>query len=738
MTTTPEQDKAFLQLCLDKRLVDKQLAKEIWQEARHSGTPTDDILVARGLMARHTVQALQRELQQRQEPQTIGGFRIMKALGKGGMATVYLAEQLSLKRQVALKLMAPHIAADPQAAERFLREARAAAAINHPNVISIIDVGHSDGQLFMALELVTGGDADQLAARFGGTLPEARALEVLSDCAKGLQALYEARLVHRDLKPSNIFISSDGSAKLADLGLARNEDGKDRLTVTGSLVGTPAFMSPEQAKGEAIDIRSDIYALGATLFALVTGQQPFVANSAIAVAAKVLTEPTPDPRALVPTLSAATASVVMTAMAKDPAQRYDTPNALRAAVMAAIRPGSHQESLASTAPDHGRAMTAPTPATLANPHRPTARRLRRSSQIPWPWVLVVGLVLVLLLVLLLPRHAGKTNDTTAAIPAHTPAATATPAPATPALPPMSAAPSAPGNPATPAAHPTPTPPPAQASPPVPSTPAPPRASWANEPIVDAYGYAVTIRVGEATQRLRWIPPGHCRIGSPAGTPDAIDIEIEAEVTFTRGIWLADTECTQEFFQAVTGHNPSRMRGPRLPVTDLTIGDAIAFTHLLRSKLSGAPARLPSRAEWERACRAGSSTRFSTGDDPASLAGYANLFDIDRGKATSYAPIAPFSDGYVDLAPVASFKPNSWGFYDLHGNVCEFVLGEYRALRASETDPMIDDSDIKTEFIKGGCFDSRDMHKSRSASLPSLTTISANGDCGFRFLIEGAR
>jgi serine/threonine protein kinase len=133
-------------------------------------------------------------------PPVIAGYRLLNLLGTGGMSAVYLAEQISLGRKVAVKLMAPHVAASPEACDRFVREARAAAAVNHPNVVSIIDVGQAHGQLYMVLELVTGGDAAQLADQHGGKLPEMRALEIAIDCAKGLQALHEANLVHRDLK----------------------------------------------------------------------------------------------------------------------------------------------------------------------------------------------------------------------------------------------------------------------------------------------------------------------------------------------------------------------------------------------------------------------------------------------------------------------------------------------------------------------------------------------------------
>lgn len=349
-------DKPFLQLCVAKRLIDQALARDVYRRAKQEGRSAGAVLIADGLMAAHTVQALEREVERLAAPRVIAGFRIVKKLGEGGMATVFLAEQLSLQREVALKLMSPQIANDAESAERFLREARIAAAVNHPNIVSVIDVGRHEGQLYLAMELVTGGDAAQLADRLGGVLPESRALEILIDCAEGLGALGDARLVHRDIKPSNIFLTKEGRAKLGDLGLARSEDGADRLTVTGFLVGTPAFMSPEQAgAADLVDIRSDIYALGATLFDLATGQQPYTGNGPIAVAAKVLTEPTPDPQLINPLLSSATAAVIRRAMAKKPEDRFQTPAELNAALRAALAGAQLQPPRTPTAPAVGHA-----------------------------------------------------------------------------------------------------------------------------------------------------------------------------------------------------------------------------------------------------------------------------------------------------------------------------------------------------------------------------------------------
>ncbi|HEX3133015.1 MAG TPA: protein kinase, partial [Planctomycetota bacterium] len=584
--TTSDDGKAFLQVCLAKRLLDKAQAKEIWQQTQQTGESPQRILVERGLMAQHTVQALEKEVRRAQEPRTIGGFQLIKPLGQGGMATVFLARQISLGREVALKLMAPQIASNPEAADRFLREARVAAAVNHPNVISIIDVGQTDGQLYMALELVSGGDAAQLAARFGGALPEARALELLIDCAKGLQALYEARLVHRDLKPSNIFITSDGAAKLGDLGLARNEDGADRMTVTGHLVGTPAFMSPEQAGGDGtVDIRSDIYALGATLFALVTGRQPFVANSPIAVAAKALTEPAPDPRSLAPQLSALTATLILRAMTKSATERFQTPRALREALEQALAqaPQAAQRNAARSSATI-RPPDPPTPVTIPGNRRAPLRTPPRRPAVA-SWMVMAGMVLASTIVVLVffqrVRPADGARATTALAVATGSPKAATPAPTVKPEPVAVTKPESKPEPA-PAVTPTPTtatttaPGPeaggvlvltgVEAAPPQGADP--PRVSWATAQGTDAFGHWLTISVNGVQQRLRWIPPGICMVGSPTNEPGRKkDNENQSTVTFTFGVWLADTECTQAFWQAVTGTNPSaKPHDPRHPIT----------------------------------------------------------------------------------------------------------------------------------------------------------------------------
>ncbi len=260
----------------------------------------------------------------------VSGYRILGTLGMGGMSTVYRAVQLSMEREVALKVLDQQGPPDPGYTERFLREARAAGRINHPNVVTCFDVGvHHGNRLYMALELVTGGDTTVLADQHGGRIPERLALGILRDAARGLGAIQAAGLIHRDIKPANLFIAADGSAKLGDLGLVRDTtadpDTKYR-TVVGIAVGTPAFMSPEQSQSaKDLDIRSDIYALGASVFALLAGRPPYVADTVFDLVGMILKEPVPAIRDLRPELGPLTAAILTKAMAKDRAQRHQTP-----------------------------------------------------------------------------------------------------------------------------------------------------------------------------------------------------------------------------------------------------------------------------------------------------------------------------------------------------------------------------------------------------------------------------
>lgn len=263
----------------------------------------------------------------------IAGYKITGFLGKGGMGDVHKAVQMSMQREVAIKILPRELCRDEAFANRFIREARAAGKVNHPNVITCFDVGNDQGVLYMALELVTGGDVLHLLKSSGGSLSIKRSLRIMTDCARGLGAIYKAGLIHRDIKPANIFLSDDGVAKLADLGLARSSANNTQMTQAGACIGTPAYMSPEQVKGQDdLDIRSDIYALGVTLYTMLCGKNPFKAKDVWALFRMIIQDDTPDIRNFLPDLDPAIVSIIDTCLQKNPEERYQTPYGLLAAL----------------------------------------------------------------------------------------------------------------------------------------------------------------------------------------------------------------------------------------------------------------------------------------------------------------------------------------------------------------------------------------------------------------------
>jgi serine/threonine protein kinase len=257
---------------------------------------------------------------------SIGPYQIIEKVGHGAMGLVFRARHATLGRMVALKVMRPEISQNQDFVQRFLREARASAAVDHPNVVTVYDAGSEKGCLYMALKFVDGGSLHDLVKQ-QGRLPESRAMDVACDLLLGLNALHKAGLIHRDIKPANILIDSNtGSALLTDMGLARAVSKDDHLTQAGVPLGTPAYMSPEQARGKGeVDIRSDIYSVGVTLYACLTGAVPFRGSSAFETVAMVMYEEPPDPRKFMPDLSDDVISVMLKAMRKKAEDRYQTP-----------------------------------------------------------------------------------------------------------------------------------------------------------------------------------------------------------------------------------------------------------------------------------------------------------------------------------------------------------------------------------------------------------------------------
>jgi serine/threonine-protein kinase len=265
----------------------------------------------------------------------VGGFRIRSVAGRGGMGIVYRADDLALGREVALKVIAPALAQDERFRERFSRETRTAASLEHANVVPVYAAGEEGGQLYIAMRFIPGTDLQRLL--HAERLPPARAVAIVAQVAEALDAAHAHGLVHRDVKPANILVAGAGDhehAYLTDFGLTRNEAAGDGLTKTGEWVGTLAYLAPEQIRGEPVDARADVYALGGVLYQCVTGRLPFAVESELEALAAHLAElpPRPSregaPRAL--------DSVVERAMSKDPDRRYRSAGDLGRAALAAV------------------------------------------------------------------------------------------------------------------------------------------------------------------------------------------------------------------------------------------------------------------------------------------------------------------------------------------------------------------------------------------------------------------
>jgi eukaryotic-like serine/threonine-protein kinase len=251
-----------------------------------------------------------------------GRYRLESKLGSGGMSTVYLASDDTLERQVAVKVLHAEISDQPDQIERFRREARAVAKLSHPNVVSVIDAGQDAGHPYIVFEYIDGETLKQRIERLG-RLPLDEAAAYAIEVGRGLAAAHRRKLVHRDVKPQNVLIDPDGRARVTDFGIARSLEAKG-LTATGRVLGTTDYVAPEQAMGQAIDARSDIYSLGVLLYEMLTGEVPFHAETQVGVAMKHVNEPLPAVETRRPEVSAALAAVIEKATAKNPDQRYAT------------------------------------------------------------------------------------------------------------------------------------------------------------------------------------------------------------------------------------------------------------------------------------------------------------------------------------------------------------------------------------------------------------------------------
>jgi len=255
-----------------------------------------------------------------------GRYRVEEVLGRGGMATVYLARDDELERPVAVKVLAGHLADDPSFRDRFVREAKLAAQLSHPNVVQIYDAGEDDGTPYIVMEYVEGRSLDD-ELDLEQRLDPARVVDLAVQVCGGLEHAHGAGLVHRDIKPGNLLLRDDGTVKIADFGIARAAE-TTRLTQMGSVLGTAAYLAPEQALGEEVTAAADIYSFGCVLYQCLTGRTPYVFESLAELAVKHREEPIPPVRELRPEIAPELEAVVMRCLARNPDYRPHSAAAL--------------------------------------------------------------------------------------------------------------------------------------------------------------------------------------------------------------------------------------------------------------------------------------------------------------------------------------------------------------------------------------------------------------------------
>ena len=303
-----------------------------------------------------------------------GRYELLRRIARGGMADVYLARDASLDRQVAVKVLFPEFANDPSFVERFRREAKAAANLNHPNIVGIYDWGQEQGTYYIVMEYVVGRSMADVMRSTGRLSPD-RAAEIASDVAEALSSAHNAGLVHRDIKLGNIIVSDDGQVKVADFGIATALARRtgDNLTHIGSVMGTATYFSPEQAQGKALDGRSDLYSLGVVLYEMIVGKPPFTADTSTAVAVKHVQERPLAPSLLGVSIVESLEAIILKLLAKNPANRYPKAEDLR---------GDLQRYLAGAHSIPARTGQSPQVRTGQSPRVGTGERPATGSQVP--------------------------------------------------------------------------------------------------------------------------------------------------------------------------------------------------------------------------------------------------------------------------------------------------------------------------------------------------------------------
>jgi serine/threonine protein kinase len=352
-------------------------------------------------------------------------YELRQHSARGGMADVYHGWDRRLSREVAVKVLRPELSADGDYVDRFRDEARTAARLTHPNIVSVFDTGSDGGDAYMVMEWVDGPTLAQVI-RADSPLPVERACRIGADIAAGLQYAHDHDVTNRDVKPSNVLISPTGHAKVTDFGIAKVPEKSTVETLPGVVLGTPAYLSPEQLTGRPADARSDVYGLGAVLYEMVTGHKPFIGDTPAEVAGNALHSRPTRPSSMNPNVPASFEGILSKALARDPEARYQSAAELRADLLECERggvPAAVEDATVALAAeaDATRPLTAAAPVAVAAPLKP-----RRRTE-AWLIGIVLALaVLAVIIALLASNRSSNNNNKTTTIPSTAPTTTVPP------------------------------------------------------------------------------------------------------------------------------------------------------------------------------------------------------------------------------------------------------------------------------------------------------------------------
>lgn len=663
--------------------------------------------------------------------QQIDHYRILQHLARGGMADVFLAEDVNLGRKVAFKVMLDVLAQDSQFVQRFRREAQIVAQLDHPNIVQVYSTGLTPlGQPYIAMQYIPGGslrDSLKELTERGKLLPTVDALAITRQLAVALQAAHAAGVVHRDLKPSNVLVRPDGTPVLVDMGIAAIR-GSAKLTHTGSLIGTPHYMSPEQATGKPLDGRSDLYSLGVILYELLAGIRPFEATDSIAILHKHVYEaPTPLSQ-LRQDLSPATYDVVETSLQKDPYARFQT----AANLVAALDHALAAEGMRGPAPAATQLLTHLGDSQLISRQRVVKVPLQpaqppRKMNPLWLVTAVFAILLVATAAFILLRSNGTST---------TPQATAQPTQAiaaiasnTPALPTSTFAPTATTIPTateTPTVAVTATPEPTAAPTELPATLIGPDGITMHlVPAGDFLMGSNATQVQDAVNLCRLNPDGEaCR------ESDYVS-ELPHRTIYLSAFYMDETEVTNRQYRICVAaggcNNPLDGNGrysadnyynlpefANYPVVWVSWFDA-------RDYCTWAGKRLPTEAEWEKAARGTDGRIFPWG----------NTFDSSLANTQER--------GGEDLQPVGQYPTGAspYGILDLAGSVWEYIGDWFDPAYYTygpTADPIGPDSSPTGErAIRSGSY-ANFQHYARAANRGSVEPGSATQFRGIRCVI----